>query len=72
MGVYQGMTKAIGVAGDFEEALAKIQKKSGATAEQMANIKEQIFELGRQIPVTHQRSRPVSSVPRRRVFRSTS
>ncbi len=48
-----GAKQAIGLAGDFEESLSKIQKKSGATAEQMANIKEQIFELGRQIPVSH-------------------
>lgn len=48
-----GAKQAISLAGDFEESLSKIQKKSGATAEQMANIKEQIFELGRQIPISH-------------------
>ena len=51
--VAYGAKKAIDLAGDFEESLSKIQKKSGATAEQMAVLKDQIFELGRQIPVSH-------------------
>lgn len=48
-----GVKKAIDLAGDFEESLGNIQKKSGATVEQMAAMKDQIFEIGRQIPVSH-------------------
>lgn len=39
-------------AATFEQNLFGIQKKSGATSEQMAKIKDEIFEVGRVLPVS--------------------
>ncbi|PHP66552.1 phage tail tape measure protein [Zhengella mangrovi] len=41
-------------AADFEETLFGIKKKSGATTEEMAKIKNEILELGRILPATHE------------------
>ena len=44
------MLKTVKSAAHFEEALFGIQKKSGATAEQLGKVKEEIFELASRMP----------------------
>ncbi|WP_210187235.1 phage tail tape measure protein [Agrobacterium pusense] len=39
-------------AGDFEQALFNIQKKSGATTKQMADLREEILSLSKVMPVS--------------------
>nr|WP_246780944.1 phage tail tape measure protein [Rhizobium sp. BK602] len=46
-----GLIYATKAAGNFEQSLVDIQKKSGATEKQMRSFQDQIFELGREIPV---------------------
>ncbi|MCB1417645.1 MAG: phage tail tape measure protein [Notoacmeibacter sp.] len=44
------MLKTVKQAAHFEEALFGIQKKSGATAEQLGKVKEEIFDLASRMP----------------------
>lgn len=46
------MLKTVKQAAHFEEALFGIQKKSGATAEQLGKVKEEIFDLASRMPVS--------------------
>lgn len=47
-----GLVQATRAAGDFEKSLAAVQKKSGATAGQMAKIREEAFSLAQEVPVS--------------------
>lgn len=47
-----GLYKTGKAAASFEESLFGIQKKSGATADEMARMKEEIFSITRELPVS--------------------
>lgn len=49
-----GLASATREAANFEESLFGIQKKSGATAEEMEKIKDQILAVTRQMPVARE------------------
>lgn len=50
--VAYGFKRAAQAAGDFEESLFAIEKKSGASAKEMKKIKDEILDLGQQMPVS--------------------